>query len=419
MTGGGGPATGRDRARGTGAAGRPCRLGDHRARISGNRLSNGLSARRERRRCRGGCAGRVRQGVPRARALPPRRAAQAVAAADRGERGEEPAACGRQARGARRACGRRGPPGGRGPVPRRGSARGRVAPAAAGSGRASVGRAPRRDRVPLLPRALRRRDGGGARGSPRDGEVEALASAGAAARRAGGDALSELERQLIELGRGLDVPVAPDLAPRVLGRLEGRRPFPWRPLVVALAVVVVAVAIAFAVPPARSAILRLFHLGGASVVGVETLPPAVERSQADGLGDPLTRDAAERRVGFELVLPPAARRVYVLGDSLASVVVRAYGRPVLVSEFPGQGQFLEKLVAGRTDVERLRVDGEPGLWLEGAPHVLQYFDRRRGFREEPILVRGNVLLWARGRVTLRLEGTLTKAQALELAHRLG
>ena len=230
--------------------------------------------------------------------------------------------------------------------------------------------------------------------------------------------MSELELQLVELGRELDVPAEPDVTARVVERLERRRPFPWRPLAVALAVVVVAVAIAFAVPPARSAILRFFHLGGASVVRVEALPPAVERAQAGGLGDPLTRDAAERRVGFELVLPSAARRVYVLGDSLASVVVRAYGRPVLVSEFPGQGQFLEKLVAGRTDVERLRVDGQPALWLEGAPHVLQYFDRRRGFREEPILIRGNVLLWVRGPVTLRLEGKLTKAQALELAHRL-
>jgi hypothetical protein len=231
--------------------------------------------------------------------------------------------------------------------------------------------------------------------------------------------VNELELRLVELGRGLELPAAPDVTPRVLERLERRRPFPWRPLAVALAVVVVAVGIAFAVPPARSAILRFFHLGGASVVRVETLPPAVERSRAEGLGDPLTPEAAERRVGFELVLPSAARRVYVFGDSLASVVVRAYGRTVLLSEFPAQGQFLEKLVAGRTDVERLQVDGQPALWLEGAPHVLQYFDRRRGFREAPILIRGNVLLWVHGPLTLRLEGKLTRAQALQLARRLG
>jgi len=230
--------------------------------------------------------------------------------------------------------------------------------------------------------------------------------------------MNELELSLLEIGRGLDVPAEPDVAPRVLERLERRKPFPWRPLAVALAVAVVALGVAFAVPQARSAILRFFHLGGASVVRVETLPPAAERSQAEGLGDPLTREAAQRRVGFELVLPAASRRVYVLGDSLASVLVRAHGRTVLLSEFPGERQFLEKLVAGRTEVEHLRVDGRPALWIEGAPHVLQYFDRRRGFREQPILVRGNVLLWVHGPLTLRLEGRLTRAQALELAQRI-
>jgi hypothetical protein len=232
--------------------------------------------------------------------------------------------------------------------------------------------------------------------------------------------VSQLERELFELGRRLELPAEPDVAPLVLARVEPRRPFRWRAaLVVAFAVAAVALGIAFAVPQARSAILRFFHLGGARVVRVETLPPAVERSQAGGLGVPLTRAAAERRVGFELVLPAATKRVYVLGDSLASVVLRAYGRTVVLSEFPATPAFLEKLVAGRTNVERLRVEGEPGLWLEGAPHVLQYFDRSRGFSQQPILIRGNVLLWARGPLTLRLEGKLTKAQALQLAQRVG
>jgi hypothetical protein len=92
---------------------------------------------------------------------------------------------------------------------------------------------------------------------------------------------------------------------------------------------------------------------------------------------------------------------------------------VLVSEFSAQPEFMQKLVTGRTKVEHVRVDGEPGLWLEGGSHVLQYFDRSRGFSEEPILIHGNVLLWARGPLTLRLEGKLTKAHALRLAHQLG
>jgi hypothetical protein len=233
--------------------------------------------------------------------------------------------------------------------------------------------------------------------------------------------MSELELQLVALGRGLELPDEPDLALAVLERLEGRRPFPWRAVAVAFAFVVLAIGAAFAVPPARSAILRFFHLGGESVRRVETLPRAVERSQAGGLGTPLSRAEAERRVGFRLVLPPiegdGPARVYVLGDTLATVVLHAYGHSVLLSEFRNSHpEFLEKLVV--KPVEPVRVDGARGLWVTGV-HTLSYFNRRFGFRERPVRIHGNVLLWTRGPLTLRLEGRLAKEQALALARRVG
>ena len=174
--------------------------------------------------------------------------------------------------------------------------------------------------------------------------------------------MSELELQLVALGRRARRAGRRRTWLRAcVERLEGRRPFPWRPLAVALAVLVVAVATAFAVPPARSAILRFFHLGGASVVRVETLPPAVERSQAGGLGEPLTRDAAERRVAFQLVLPSAGPPTCTCWATRSRQSSSAlYGRPGPASPSSRDGaQFLEKLVAGRTDVERLQVDGQP------------------------------------------------------------
>jgi hypothetical protein len=235
--------------------------------------------------------------------------------------------------------------------------------------------------------------------------------------------VSELEQRLVVLGRELELPASPDVAPAVLGRLEGWRPFPWRPVALAFALVAIAVGTAFAVPQARSAILRFFHLGGASVVRVETLPPAVERSQAGGLGEPLPRTEAERRVGFELLLPPVhgggPKRVYVLGSSLASVLLHADGRPVVLSGFISQAGLLRKLVLQHTRVEPVRVAGVPGLWVQGPPHVLTYFDRELGLQERPIRIHGNVLLWTHGPLTLRLEGRLTRAQALELARQLG
>ena len=86
----------------------------------------------------------------------------------------------------------------------------------------------------------------------------------------GGGGMSSLEQRLQELGRELAFPPEPDLARAA--RAAPGRPFPWR--WVALAAAVVALAAAFAVPQARTSILRFFHIRGATVERVETLPAA-------------------------------------------------------------------------------------------------------------------------------------------------
>lgn len=234
--------------------------------------------------------------------------------------------------------------------------------------------------------------------------------------------MSALEQRLYELGRELDFPPEPDLASRARAGARGK-PFPWRSAALAFAVVVAAVAIAFAVPEARSAILRWFHLGGASVELVETLPQAAERPQAGGLGRPVPLSEVEDRVGFELLLPQLDRkpnRAYVIGDSVASVLLRSHGRTVLLSEFPSHGEeALKKLAVNATVIDPVQVGGAPGLWIEGAPHVLTWMDRETGYQERPIVVRGNVLLWLRDGLTLRLEGRLSKPEALEIARSIG
>lgn len=230
--------------------------------------------------------------------------------------------------------------------------------------------------------------------------------------------MNELELRLEELGRELAFPPEPDLARRVVERAHDR-PFPWRPAALAFAALVAAVATAFAVPQARSAILRFFHLGGATVVRVETLPATAERSRAGGLGRELSFPRAERQAGERFRLPPGQRpqRAFVLGDSLVTVVLRYHGRAVLLSEFPSFGPgSLRKLVAAEQRVEGTHVNGARALWIEG-PHAFEYFGRN-GFAQAPVRVRGNVLLWLRGPLTLRLEGPLTKTQALELARRV-
>ena len=71
------------------------------------------------------------------------------------------------------------------------------------------------------------------------------------------------------------------------------------------------------------------------------------------------------------------------------------------------GGTIEKYVRMEQRVERVEVDGQPGIWVEGR-HVVS------GLFGEPRLA-GNVLLWEQEGLTLRLEGRFTKEQALDLA----
>src|SRR5882762_9047071 len=120
--------------------------------------------------------------------------------------------------------------------------------------------------------------------------------------------MTELERALVALGRELDIPAEPDLRSRVRARIERR---PRRRRVVVLAVALTALGIALAVPPARSAILRFFHIGSVTIERVETLLHAQERSLVAGLGPPLSLREAEKIAGVPLVLNAAKpRRFY-------------------------------------------------------------------------------------------------------------
>src|SRR6266550_5401218 len=112
--------------------------------------------------------------------------------------------------------------------------------------------------------------------------------------------MTELERALVALGRELDIPGEPDLRSRVRERIERRTRY-RRAAVLALAVLVVAVGIALAVPPARSAILRFFHIGAVTIERVDTLPAARDRPLVAGLGPALSLRAAEQSSGVPLV----------------------------------------------------------------------------------------------------------------------
>jgi hypothetical protein len=228
--------------------------------------------------------------------------------------------------------------------------------------------------------------------------------------------MTELERALVQLGRELDTPAEPDLRSRVRDRIE-RRPRYRRALVPALALLA-ALGIALAVPEARSAILRFFHIGAVTVERVETLPPARERPLTAGLGPTLSLKKAEARSGVSLVLNgPRPQRFYAQRGLIATLL-QYRGKPVLLAELQGDQMGIAKKLAGpATRVEAVPI-GSFGLWLEGGQHLLIWEAGRGEVRQIESRLAGNVLVWAEGARTFRLEGGLNKGQMLALARQI-
>jgi hypothetical protein len=213
--------------------------------------------------------------------------------------------------------------------------------------------------------------------------------------------MPELELALRQLGGELDWPAEPNLAPRVAARLRQPARRTRRPLVLALAAVAAALAVAMAVPPARSAILDFFGIGGVEIRRVETLPELPTARSAPGVPVPL--DEARNGVAFDLVVPEGYRRVYWTPG-----IVTFVWPDRLLMQFAGDELFVKKVREQDTEVEQLDVHGHRGVWLEGAPHGLFLPGGEKRLA-------GNVLIWVRDGVTFRLEGELTLERALELA----
>jgi hypothetical protein len=233
--------------------------------------------------------------------------------------------------------------------------------------------------------------------------------------------MNELETRLAELGARLAFPETPDLLAGV--ELAAPRRSRW-PVRLALALVVAAAALGAllaASPGARSAFLELFHLEGATISRVDELPSArANPDWAPGRAVPLA--TAQASVDFRIRLPRARgdRQVRdVLLDERGGGIVSLVWccDPTLVlTQFAGDGSsYVYKLASQTTTIDRVTVDGKPGYWIAGAPHIVMFRDPKGVFHDYELRVAGDTLLWVEGGVTLRLEGRLTKAEALELA----
>jgi hypothetical protein len=236
--------------------------------------------------------------------------------------------------------------------------------------------------------------------------------------------MTELELALRRLGDELDWPETPDLTSAVRTRIEGARE-PWfrpRTLAIALAVLAVAVGAVMAVPPARTAILDWLGFGGVEIRRVAELPQVPSEGRLV-LGERVTLKRARALAEHPVLVPhqegfeePDA--VYADPFSPGRPVALVYGslgRPrLLVLQFRA-APLIEKALLGETRVEQVTVGGARGLWIEGPRHEFFYRTLEQEAMRDTQRLAGNTLLWTRGPLTLRIEGDLSKSEAIRIA----
>jgi hypothetical protein len=231
----------------------------------------------------------------------------------------------------------------------------------------------------------------------------------------------DLELQLRALGAELDFPAEPDLRAAVRERVGRRRFGRRRWLIVALAVLAVAIAGVLAVPSARTAIKDWLGFGPVKFEFVDELPAKPVTSELD-LGVRTSLQDARDRASFRIVVPPddlGKPTLYLRSPPRGGLVSFLYGTPenarLIVSEAPGDvAPFLQKTLSHTNTAESVDINGAEGWWLEGA-HLVEYADAAGRFSDLPTRLSGDVLLWMKGGVLYRLEGPLTKQQAVEIA----
>jgi hypothetical protein len=241
--------------------------------------------------------------------------------------------------------------------------------------------------------------------------------------------MTELERRLVELGAALDVPATPDLMATVRGALVARpdraRGGMWlrqrrRLAILAIASALLLAGTAAAVPPIRHAIEQLLGLRGAVVERVQRLPPLpAGAGRTLNLGRRIPVGAARHAASFRALLPAqAVDAAYLSRDVAGGRISLVVGRS-LVIEFRGQASpFILKLTGPGTRARRIRLAGDPGIYLDQAPHEVFFLDARGSGESDTVRLAGRVLLWQHGPVILRIEGASSLRTALALARSL-
>jgi hypothetical protein len=251
----------------------------------------------------------------------------------------------------------------------------------------------------------------------------------------------ELERALRDLGPRYPYPPTPNLATRVRNRIAAqpvarpRRLDLWRdPRRLALAAAVLLVVLSAAVlanPATRDAIAHFFHVRGVIVSREQSPLPSLSPVTPLDLGRRTTMADAQSAVSFTIAVPAELGDpdgVYVVSGIPGGEVALAYtprpgiplvkqtGLGVLITEFRGDliPGFIFKGVEQGTTVQEVSVNGDPGWWIAGQPHMV-IIQVGGNDQSETLRMAANTLIWEHAGVTYRIESGLSKADAFRIA----
>ena len=259
--------------------------------------------------------------------------------------------------------------------------------------------------------------------------------------------MPELEQELIALGRQLDWPATPAIGARVRSRITAPvvRHALWYQSRWAMAAAALLIALtALAVyTPTREAIAGWVNVH-VFFQRVRVLPspsplPSGPIGQRLGLGQPTTLAQAQSQLAWTITLPSTLGRpdeVYLqlppTGAAQGEVTLVYTKRPgipvasqtgvaVLVTEARGKTNtdFFGKMLGSDATIEAVTVAGHQGYWVAGSPHVFIFLDANGNFRDETMRLATNTLILDEGGTIVRIEGNLTKEQAVAIATSLG
>ena len=151
------------------------------------------------------------------------------------------------------------------------------------------------------------------------------------------------------------------------------------------------------------------------------VPYAVLEPALPELGAPdevyLNTPSAPQTPSTKQAIPPVNQLALVYRDRPGLPPAAETGVALLFLQFQGDLDpgFLGKGIGPGTRVEEVRIDGRLGYWIEGEAHLFFYRDPTGQPRNETIRLAGNVLLWEQDDLIMRLEGALSKEQALRIA----